>query len=135
MKKVVAKALITDNSGNLLMLFRGMTHPNFPGHLDLPGGEVEENEEWNKAVAREVMEETALQIDSSSLKKSLEKSYPNVTHVLYTTTLTDTSPKPSLSWEHSGYKWYTKNDLLKKSLPKGVDSYYLDVVEYLNSTK
>lgn len=134
MKKVVAKALITDNSGSLLILLRGMTHPNFPGHLDLPGGEVEKNEAWKEAVAREVVEETALQINPLDLRKSLEKSYPDVTHVLYTIQLDDLSPAISLSWEHSGYKWYKKDALLEEPLPEGADSYFVDAIEYLKST-
>lgn len=44
MVKIVSKALIKNKNGKYLLLYRGDTHPNFPGHLDLPGGEVESEE-------------------------------------------------------------------------------------------
>jgi hypothetical protein cdivTM_02988 len=37
MVKIVSKALIKNKNGKYLLLYRGDTHPNFPGHLDLPG--------------------------------------------------------------------------------------------------
>ncbi len=131
--KVVAKALITDFDGKLLLLYRGMTHPNFPGHLDLPGGEIEDGEKWIDAVAREIGEETAIQTDSTLLEKVLEKQYPDVIHVLYTTTLPLNPPEISLSWEHSSYEWLTKETLLQTQLPLGTDRYFLDVIEYLKT--
>lgn len=131
--KVVAKVLITDFDGKLLLLYRGMTHPNFPGHLDLPGGEIEDGEKWIDAVAREIGEETAIQTDSTLLEKVLEKQYPDVIHVLYTTTLPLNPHEISLSWEHTSYEWLTKETLLQTQLPLGTDRYYLDVIEYLKT--
>ena len=54
MVKTVSKALIKNKNGKYLLLYRGDTHPNFPGHLDLPGGEVESEETSKTATAREV---------------------------------------------------------------------------------
>jgi mutator protein MutT len=60
--KVVAKILLYNSHGRILVLRRGETHPHFPGHLDLPGGEVEAGEQVDQAVVREVREETGLHI-------------------------------------------------------------------------
>lgn len=38
--KTVSKALIKNRAGAYLLLYRGDSHPNFPGYLDIPGGEV-----------------------------------------------------------------------------------------------
>lgn len=134
MTKVVAKALITNNKNQLLVLYRSNTHPNFPGQLDLPGGEVKNDEHWVDAVAREIREETAIIVSPATLKKILEKQYSNVKHVLYITKIDETNPIIELSWEHSAFKWYKKEILLKESLPKNVDPYFIDVIQYLRVT-
>lgn len=129
--KVVAKALLQDSEGRYLLLYRGMTHPNFPGHLDLPGGEIEKGEEWIDAVAREVGEETSIEITPSQLSLSFEKQHDNVIHVLFTGYLEQSSLEIKLSWEHTSFDWLSRDDLLNQPLPDGVDRYYADVIEYL----
>lgn len=68
MVKAVSKALIKNKNGKYLLLYRGDTHPNFPGHLDLPGGEVESEETSKTATAREIQEETGICIYPNDLK-------------------------------------------------------------------
>jgi hypothetical protein cdivTM_02988 len=75
MVKTVSKALIKNKNGKYLLLYRGDTHPNFPGHLDLPGGEVESEETSKTATAREVQEETGICIYPNDLKKLFVKQY------------------------------------------------------------
>ena len=74
MVKIVSKALIKNKNGKYLLLYRGDTHPNFPGHLDLPGGEVESEETSRMATAREVQEETGICIYPNDLKSYLLSS-------------------------------------------------------------
>jgi len=131
--KIVAKALVKNPQGKLLLLYRGASHPNFPGHLDLPGGEIEKGEEWLDAVVREISEETGVAIKGDRLKKVFEKQYPEVTHVLYVANTDANMTDISLSWEHASYQWFTKKELLEKNMPIGVDRYYLDVINYLKS--
>ena len=129
--KIVAKVLITNPKGEFLLLNRSTTHPNFPGHLDLPGGEVEKGEQWSVAVAREVKEETGINVLASSLTKVYEIHYPKVTHVLFETTLKSSTPVINLSWEHVMHKWFRKTELLQIPIPPSVDRYYSDVLNYL----
>ena len=133
MAKIVAKALVRNSKGLYLVLYRGNTHPLFPGHTDFPGGEVESEETPEAAVAREIQEETGLLVDPKKLKKLFTKQYQQATHVLFEAKLTEPDAKVALSWEHKSYRWITPEEL--KSLPKfpGADSYYTDVVDYLSS--
>lgn len=131
--KVVAKALLMDEDGNLLLLNRGLTHPNFPGHFDLPGGEVEEGEPWDIAVAREIFEEAGISVTTEHLKKLFEKQHPTVLHALYTAKLSSKKPPVKLSWEHSAFHWIPPKKLLSLPLPEGVDKYYADVIEHLKN--
>ena len=48
MNKVVAKTLIKDANGLILVLHRSKTHPKFAEHFDLPGGEVEKTKNGQK---------------------------------------------------------------------------------------
>ena len=68
MVKAVSKALIKNKNSKYLLLYREDTHPNFPGHFDLPGGEVESEETSKTTTVREVQEETGICIYPNNLK-------------------------------------------------------------------
>lgn len=131
MAKIVAKALVRNSKGLYLVLYRGNTHPLFPGHIDFPGREVEPKETPEAAVMREIQEETGLLVDPKKMKKLFTKQYQQATHVLFEAKLTEPDAKVALSWEHKSYRWITPEEL--KSLPKfsDADPYYTDVVDYL----
>lgn len=131
MVKVVSKALIKNKNGKYLLLYRVDTHPNFPGHLDLPGGEVESEETSKTATAREVQEETGICIYPNDLKKLFVKQYKNTRHVLFEIIIDKADIPIKLSWEHKKYRWMTLSELLDTSIPEDADSYYIDVIDYL----
>ena len=101
MKKVVAKALLFDNSNHILLLYRGLTHPYFPNHPDFPGGEVEK--EYSNVI--HVLYKVKLKASAQTVPIKL-------------------------SWEHRDYKWITRQKLCQIT-PPDADRYYLDVIEYL----
>ncbi|MBF1030976.1 MAG: NUDIX hydrolase [Candidatus Nanosynbacter sp.] len=131
MAKIVAKALVRNSKGLYLVLYRGNTHPLFPGHTDFPGGEVESEETPEAAVAREIQEETGLSVNPNKLKKLFTKQYQQATHVLFEAKLTEPDAKIALSWEHKGYQWITPEELKSLSKFPGADPYYTDAVDYL----
>ena len=130
--KRVAKALIVDPNGNMLVLYRGLTHPNFPGHLDFPGGEVERNEDSLIAVIREIKEETGLVIAPETCQLLFNKMQNTLTqHLLFSVKISDSNPNISLSWEHIKYEWVSQFNLVSIKLQDNFDSYYLNVIRYL----
>lgn len=131
MVKVVSKALIKNKNGKYLLLYRGDTHPNFPGHFDLPGGEVESEETSKMATAREVQEETGICIYPNILKKLFVKQHKNTRHVLFEIIIDKVDISVKLSWEHKKYRWITLSELLDTNIPEGADTYYIDVIDYL----
>ena len=133
MVKAVSKALIKNKNGKYLLLYRGDTHPNFPGHLDLPGGEVESEETSKTATAREVQEETGICIYPNDLKKLFVRQHKNTRHVLFEIVIdkTEADIPIKLSWEHKKYRWMTLSELLDTNIPEGADPYYIDVIDYL----
>jgi 8-oxo-dGTP diphosphatase len=105
----VAKALILDSKDNFLLLTRGDTHPRLAGYYDLPGGQIEPDEEPGEAVIREIVEETGLSFHRKDLRllysvtKLLnEKSFPTL---MYLVRIDSEKPDVELSWEHSKYEW------------------------------
>lgn len=135
MKRVIAKAIIKRSDNRMLFLYRNDTHPNFPGHLDLPGGEVEVEENYTYAVVREIQEETSIVVKIDSLIKIFDKAYDNENHIIYSISLDELSPNIKLSWEHSDYNWLSKTELLEKKIPKNVDKYFLNVIDYLKTNE
>jgi len=134
--KIVAKALIRDKTGNLLLLRRSLTHPNFPEHIDFPGGEVEPNEPHIEAVRREIREETGLDIPLVNIQQVyLKQLADDLTHVVFLVSTSDSKPGVELSWEHSGFEWIPFDQFNTLSLPKGVDNYHLTVLDYLDRAK
>ena len=132
--KIVAKALIRDEVGDLLLLRRGLTHPNFPEHIDFPGGEVEPDESHIEAVKREIQEETGLDIPLENIQQVYLKQLPDsLTHVLFLANVSANKPEIVLSWEHSGFEWLPLEQLSSLALPEGVDDYHLTVLDYLSA--
>lgn len=107
--RCVAKALILDQNGDFLLLQRSDTHPRLGGFYDLPGGTIEDNEQWRDGVIREIREETGLELTHERLKalytttKLLHgRSYPTILYVAY---VDGNKPAVNLSWEHKSYEW------------------------------
>lgn len=130
--KIIAKILIYNPKGQVLVLQRGETHPHFPKHFDFPGGEVETDEPSAQAVVREVKEETGLDLLAENIALVFEKQQDATTkHLLFKGTILESEPHVALSWEHDDYFWLTPSELQERRLSKGVDSYYEKVLEYL----
>ena len=131
--KIVAKTVIRDKNSKILVLTRGSTHPNFPNHLDFPGGEVMLGEDNVSGIIREIKEEIGLDLSPSKIKLLFEqKINPELIHLLYGYKMDEAEPKMTISWEHSSYKWVNEKRLLKKQLPQNIDPYYKNVIDYLS---
>ena len=131
--KTVAKTLLFDKSGKILVLYRSETHPRYAHHPDLPGGEVEVGETPSEAVRREIEEETRLNLDVNQINVIYSKAIDDeLTHVVCIAKLDDDMPDIELSWEHETYEWLAFEDFTKRELPEEPDDYYLTVVEYVN---
>ena len=129
MKKTVAKVLVENKAGLYLLLQRGDTHPNFPGHPDLPDGEVESGETIKEAAARELLEEIGISIVPDKLKEVFTKERAKVKHVLFLLSIDSSNTEVKLSWEHKSYKWLTRDEIVSIKAPNDADPYYLDFLE------
>jgi 8-oxo-dGTP diphosphatase len=132
--KIVAKSLVFDSDGRVLILQRSETHPNYAHHFDFPGGEVEGGENAAEAVSREILEETGLVVDAASFAQVYEKQVDEtLRHIVCTATYNRSQPNIRLSWEHENYEWLSVESLLNKQIPHNADDYYLTAMGYVVS--
>ena len=114
MTKVVAtsKVLIVNEKDDLLILKIGVhtQQPERSHTLDLPGGFVDNGESERDGAAREIKEETDIDIDGRDLvlvwseTNYYEDQDTSVTHMIYLIKL-DHTPNVVISWEHESYEW------------------------------
>lgn len=131
----IAKALLLDADGNVLMLRRSATHPTLAGHPDLPGGLIEPGEEPGEALAREILEETGLKIAVSDLKlvyAGVEVyKEENRARLLYKGRLSEKKPEIVISWEHDQANWLPQAELPR--IEEEFHSFYHDALEYVQA--
>jgi 8-oxo-dGTP pyrophosphatase MutT (NUDIX family) len=130
----VAKALIYNSDGQLLILRRSDTHPHFALHDDLPGGTIDTNETPLAGVVREVYEETGLHTRTSDYSLVYEwKPRPECHDLLYALTIPGAQPELSISWEHDKASWIDVALFLSLPQPDQIDEYFEGVLNYLRT--
>ncbi len=115
---LVAKTVLV-NKGKALLIRRGSTAPSRPGGWDLPGGNVEPDEDPYVTAQRETKEETGLEIDRPKIA-NLEllpsnQFRGNTLIMIFRTTVSAADVK--LSYEHDDYRWVTREQLENYDLP------------------
>lgn len=108
--KLVAKAVILNEAGEVLLLRRSQTDLLRPGDWDFPGGGIEPGEELTAGVIREVAEEASLRVEFTDLVLVYMATEPwgpsdeSVNRALFAARLTSKQPV-QLSFEHDEFRW------------------------------
>lgn len=106
--KVVAKSVILNSDGAVLLLRRSQTDTRRPGDWDFPGGVIEPGEDMAAGAAREIYEESGLTVEPAQLQlvyaaTEAFQDTESVTRLLFVgKTVADAI---QLSFEHDAYKW------------------------------
>ena len=136
---LTVKAVVCEPSGKILLLKRNSKDIN-GGKWDLPGGGVDEGEEIDVALKRELQEETGLEAEIGSLLRISEFFRQNgdvleekrgVRYLAFVE-----NDKVSLSHEHSDFLWLKPEEALEKfsdadGFEKEKKETILNAIEYL----
>ena len=132
---VVAKTLVFNEEGKVLLLTRSSSDEHRPGGLDLPGGKVEDGEEILAGAVREADEESGLQLnpvdmhwiyaDTVATYNTDTKGETNLIRVTFGTRVE--SPDVKLSDEHDAFDWYT----IEEAIQATEGTRYPDILRYM----
>ena len=106
------KAVIKDGD-KYLVLFRCKNSKNFPEHWDFPGGKMDPGETREEALEREVREETSLSVKSKKIVGIYTMDFGDRVTEFTVHTTSNVSGKVKLSFEHTDFKWLTKEEVLE----------------------
>jgi 8-oxo-dGTP pyrophosphatase MutT (NUDIX family) len=111
---VVAKTLVFDTAGRVLVLVRSLDDRHRPGGYDLPGGKVEAGEDYLAGAMREAEEEAGLSLTAANMQlifAAARTDYRqnvggniNIVWLGYAAVLPVDVPI-RLSHEHASYEW------------------------------
>ncbi len=114
--EVVAKTIILNADGRLLILRRHNNDTHRAGMWDLPGGQVDIGEAPIAGAVREAYEETNLHIQSLRPVHIASKIHGQCQVIKAIFTTTEYHNEISLSEEHSEYAWISIEDFLRLSI-------------------
>lgn len=102
---LAVRALIFDDDGKILILKRSTESKTNPGKWELPGGKVDQGEDFDKALIREVYEETGLKITLDNVIGASQQNLPLIraVHIIMAGKIEE--GELNLSSEHEGYAW------------------------------
>ncbi len=111
------KAII--RKGNLILLIKKSDKVDiYPGSWDLPGGRLDPEESWNQGLAREVREETGLEVKFIREIREWENKKWDTDGK--TVLCEYVSGEVRLSWEHTEFKWMTPDEIINGDFPEWI---------------
>jgi len=131
--QVGVKVLLKNTSGQFLFMRRAVAFIDEEApHWDIPGGRINPEEPLLEALAREMKEETGLEINSLPKLQAAQDIFVLHAdlHVVRLTYSAHGGGKPTISDEHQEVAWMTRSEALSAS----IDPYVREVLEKQKST-
>lgn len=117
---VATKAIIKNDAGKFLVIYKSEDEEISPNEIDIPGGRIKFGENIEESLAREVKEELGIKI--KIIKPSRVWGFVNDTlHLIGITFLAEyVEGEIVLSGEHTKYEWIDKEKILSGDYPKWI---------------
>lgn len=113
--KLVAKAVLVNEDGKVLVLWRSKTDPERAGRKDFPGGTVDDGEHIHEGVIREIDEEIGVNMTHEDITLLYTETTffegHNAIRFLYAGKLSKNTDI-KISWEHDKFAWLTPHEAL-----------------------
>lgn len=120
------KALIKHQGKILILREAAYDEGTNTGKWDIPGGRINQDEPILEGLAREVKEESGLEIEPGKVAGVFE-TFPvikgescHIVRIFYTATTA--TPEVVLSGDHDAYEWVTTEDLEGKELVSSLEA-------------
>jgi 8-oxo-dGTP diphosphatase len=116
--KLAAKAFISNEKGEILLVKRDPNNIQAPGSWEIPGGRLEEGEDPKEGLKREVKEETGLEIEiiiPFSTRHFTRTNGQLIDLIIYYAK--NKWGKVKLSEEHTEFEWVKLSNLKEKIGP------------------
>jgi 8-oxo-dGTP pyrophosphatase MutT (NUDIX family) len=126
-KRKVAKVLVADEAGDLLVLKRSRYTLHRPRTWDLPGGVIKRNELPKVGVIRETAQETGLELELDQLEeiiaipalcRTILRGKVEVVTAIFKYVLDQRHPDINLSREHETYSWVDEATFRGLTIPE-----------------
>lgn len=114
---LVTKCFIQNDQGEILILRRSPTARIRPGEWDLPGGLIDDGEDPNLAVAREIREETGLTIGEPAIAYIATELEPAYILTFFYSAKYD-GGTIQISAEHTEFRWIDRAGFAGLDLPE-----------------
>jgi mutator protein MutT len=122
-QRVMATAVIKKN-GKFLLLKRSRHNKVYAGYWQFPEGGIEAGETPERALARELKEETGLKVKRAKLlgvaSGNIEYFHQKIWHFIRIFYTAKTAGKLRLSADHDEHGWFSEKELKKLKLLKGL---------------
>ena len=114
--RVVAKVVVVNNEGKILLLRRSDTDVRRPLQWDIPGGHTDENELAEEAAVRETKEEAGIDLHARNLQlvyalSDVVQDDLNVTWLFFVGHIQG-EPAVTISSEHKEFAWMTLDEAI-----------------------
>ncbi|MDO5824045.1 NUDIX domain-containing protein [Methanobrevibacter sp.] len=123
---LTVRAVIKNNDGEILILKRHPMSKTDPEMWELPGGKVENGEEFTTALIREIKEETNLDCKIGDFYEAVQNNYSHKRTLQLVMYLDNVEGNIKISEEHTEFMWANTDKIrtleisssLKKTLAK-----------------
>lgn len=124
--QVGVKILLKNDENKYLLLKRNADkYQNMKDLWDIPGGRIELNTSLYENLAREVREETGMQLASSIQILGAQDIFVKDKHVVRITYLGTATGTPILSEEHLDYGWFSLEEIISL---EGLDKTFFNLL-------
>lgn len=117
---VAVKAMIKNEEGKYLVLYKSEAEEINPNEIDIPGGRMEFGESAEESLKREVEEEAGIKIEVGKPSRVWRLVKEDLHLVGITFLAKYVSGEVKLSEEHTRHEWIDKDKILAGDYPKWI---------------